>query len=193
MAKITRILQRLFGSSAGLNRIAQFGSLKAATPNFTTDPAEIQSLVNFLQGWDGAILGQGSPALQDLNGVCLVFARQIAYGLQAGVAEYNDETAYYIGSLVNDGEGNTFVSRIDDNTGNPPLADDGTKWRPTAGFWDQAPAIDLHVPSGKTYFQPFPIIPVGHTWEVEAGGLLVALETMTVNGTLITNGTSRVV
>ena len=58
MARLSRVTQKLFGSSASNNQIAKFGSLAAGTPvrysGSTVDPVALQSLTNFLQGWFGA-------------------------------------------------------------------------------------------------------------------------------------------
>lgn len=53
MAKLPRVKQNIFGSGAGVNQIAQFGSLFAGSPATTTSPAVAQSLSNWLTGWRG--------------------------------------------------------------------------------------------------------------------------------------------
>lgn len=117
MAKLTRKTQRLFGSSAGANQIAQFGSFAANSPLFSSDPAVIQSLSNFLTGWFGAAVGANSPAIEDMNGLFLVAFYQLAYLMQAGVAEYDTGTTYYTGSLAMSA-GQIYVSQVDNNTNN---------------------------------------------------------------------------
>ncbi len=130
MAKITRVDQKIFGSGAGVDQIAQFGSLFAGSPAFTTDPAIAMSLSNWLTGWAGAAIGGNAPAIEDMNAVLFVYAYQLAYLMQAGIAEWNTDTVYYEGSLVNvDGE--IYVSRTDDNTGN--LVTDADEWKKIAG------------------------------------------------------------
>lgn len=136
MAKLTRVFQKIFGSTAGVNQIAKFGSLAAGAPAFTTDPSVIQALANYLTGWYGAVIGENSPAIQDMNAICFLFARQLAYLFQAGIPEWDTQTTYFIGSLVTDGTGNVYVSLTDNNLGNalgnfgiwsrtsgPPIAD----------------------------------------------------------------------
>lgn len=127
MAKIARKTALIFGSTAGVNQIAEFGSLAASVPAFTTDPAVIQSLSNYLGGWFQAVIGANSPAIEDMNALCFLYAYQIAYIMQAGVAEYDAGTTYYTGSIVNSG-GTLFVSQADNNTGN--ALTDSTKWLP---------------------------------------------------------------
>lgn len=118
MAKIDRKHMKIFGSGAGTAQLGKFGSLAAGAAATTTDPEEIQSLSNYLTGWYGAVIGSNAPAMEDMNGLCFLFAYQLAYIMQAGIPEWNASTTYYIGSLVNDGYGNIYVSLIDDNTNN---------------------------------------------------------------------------
>ncbi len=131
MAKLTRATQRVFGSSAGADQIAQFGSLAAVAPTFTTNPETIQALSNYLTGWFGAVIGANSPAIEDMNALCFLFAYQLAYLMQAGTAEWDDGTTYYIGSIANDGNGNLYVSIANDNTNN--ALTDTTKWQAQSG------------------------------------------------------------
>lgn len=125
MAKIDRKVAKIFGSGAGFQQIAQFGSLAASAPAYSTDPATIQNLANWLSGWFGAVIGNNSPAIEDMNAFCYVAAYQIAYLMQAGIPEWETGTTYYKGSLVQSG-GQVFVSKTDDNQGNA-LTDD-TNW-----------------------------------------------------------------
>lgn len=130
MAKITRQTQKIFGSNAGFEQIAQFGSLNAGAPTFTTNIATIQSLSNYLVGWFNAVLAGNSPAIEDMNAICYLYAYQLAYVLQAGVGEWDSGTTYYIGSIVNDGTGNLYVSLANDNTNNAVTST--SFWRLTA-------------------------------------------------------------
>lgn len=127
MAKITRKHQKIFGSTAGANEIAEFGSLAAAAPAFTTDPDTIQALSQYLGGWFDAVLAGNSPAIEDMNALFYLYAYQLAYIMQAGVPEWNTSTVYYIGSFASDGAGNFYVSLTNDNTGN--ALTDETNWK----------------------------------------------------------------
>jgi len=118
VSKITRAVQKIFGSSAGVNQIAKFGSLAASASAYTTDPATIQSLSQYLTGWFGAVIGGNSPAIEDWNALCYLYAYQIAYGFQAGIPEWETNTIYYIGSFVSDSLGGIYYSLTDANTGN---------------------------------------------------------------------------
>lgn len=114
MPKILRKTAIPFGASSGFQQSAQFGSLAAASIVYSTDPAVIQALSNWSEGWFAAILGGNSPAIEDMNSMCLVFGYQLAYIMQAGVPEWDAGTTYYTGSLVNSA-GKIYVSLIDTN------------------------------------------------------------------------------
>lgn len=118
MAKITRAIQKIFGSTAGADEIAQFGSLAASAPAFTTSPTVIQALSNYLDGWFGAVLGENSPAIEDMNALFYLITYQLSYLMQTGIAEWNAATTYYIGSVVNDGTGLFLISLTDGNLNN---------------------------------------------------------------------------
>ncbi len=130
MAKITRATQKLFGSLAGTDQIAKFGSLFAGSParydGSTITPAIIQALANFLDGWDSAAIGGNAPAIEDMNALFYLVCYQLAYVLQAGVPEWDSGTTYYIGSFASDGLGNVYYSITDDNVGN--ALSDTTNW-----------------------------------------------------------------
>lgn len=116
MAKIERKNQKIFaGDVSPTGVIAQFGSLKATTPNYSSDLDVIQSLDAWIQGWQSAVISNHLPALQDLNALYYVLTKQIAYLMQSGIPEWNSEVTYYIGSLVTDGAGGIYKSVINDN------------------------------------------------------------------------------
>lgn len=126
--KISRKAAKILGLTAGTDQIGIFGSLAAAAPAFSTDPDAIQSLSQFSNGWFAAILGLSNPALEDMNALAYLYSYQIAYTLQAGVAEWNSATEYFIGSIANDGLGNLYKSLTDSNLNNNPS--DPTNWTP---------------------------------------------------------------
>lgn len=124
MSKITRATMKIFGSSAGANQIEQFGSLANGTPVYQTPDnggvavTAIQALSNYLTGWFGGVVGANLPAIQDINAICYLYAYQLAYLMQAGVAEWDAGTTYFIGSIAQDGSGNLYTSLTNNNTGN---------------------------------------------------------------------------
>lgn len=127
MTKIARKNHIIFcGNVTPTGNIAQYGSLKAATPAYSGDPEIISSLSAWGFGWSQAVVSNQAPALQDVNAVEYVHSYQIGYLLQQGIAEWNTTTVYYIGSLVSDSTGAIFKSLTDNNTGN--ALTDVTKW-----------------------------------------------------------------
>ena len=119
MAKLPRVTQRQFASTAGANEIAEFGSYAAASPAFTTDPAVVQDLPNFLEGWFGAVVGGNSPTIEDMNALFFLAFYQLTYLFEEGVPEWIATTTYYTGSIVNVG-GVLYKSIIDNNLNNDP-------------------------------------------------------------------------
>lgn len=132
MAKLDRVHQKLFGTGGSVDDFGQFGSLAAGAAVTTQDPATIQSLSEFSDGWGEAVLTEGSqpsvPALEDMNGLCLLIFYQICYLFQAGIPEYAAGTTYYIGSYCQVA-GSIFKSLQDANIGHAP-ASSPTYWQP---------------------------------------------------------------
>lgn len=127
MAKIDRKFQRIFcGDVPANNVVAEFGSLKAGTPTYSSDPAVIQSLAAWGAGWSGAVINNSAPALQDMNALFYVLSRQVAYLMQEGIAEYDSSTIYWVGSLAYDGVGRVYKCLVDNTTG--VALTDTTKW-----------------------------------------------------------------
>jgi hypothetical protein len=139
MAQIARKTARIFGSSAlaAPLGIAQFGSKAAGSPTYSTDPAVIQALSQWLGGWNPSLVGGASPNLEDDNGVNYVHSYQIGYILQQGIAEYDAATTYFTNSFCSYG-GIVYYSTVDNNIGvTPSLA--VTVWKPyqvgPPNFW----------------------------------------------------------
>lgn len=122
MSRLARFTQKLFGSTAGTDQIAEYGSLAAGSPQrysgATITPAIVQALGNYLQGWNAAVVGLKSPAIEDMNALCYLFGYQLAYNMQAGIPEWDAGTTYYIGSIAQDGAGNIYSSKTDNNLNN---------------------------------------------------------------------------
>ena len=127
MAKIPSKFQRIFCADVSVNNVvAQFGSLKAASPVYSSDIDTLQSLAAWTNGWSDAVIDNNAPTLQDMNGLFYVLTRQIAYLMQAGIPEWNAGITYFIGSLISDGLGGIYRSLVDTNL-NQALTD-STKW-----------------------------------------------------------------
>lgn len=176
----------VFGENAGFQQIAEFGSLAAAAPIYSTDPAVIQSLSNWLEGWFGAVLGGNSPAIEDMNAFCYVMAYQIAYILQKGVPVYDSGTTYFQYGIVKQ-NGKLFVSRIDNNLGNALTS--RTNWQEygggvrtvtgtdTATIYDQTLACD---PTSASFTETLPNIASSPL------GLTLTIKNIATNGNTVT-------
>ena len=126
MAKLQRKSAKLFAenATAAAGGLAQFGSLAAGTPNYSTDPDVIQALPAYGNGWSDAVLGTKSPALEDRNALDYLLSYQQAYIMQHGVPEWLDTETYYKNSYVVDSNGQLRYSLTDNNIGNDPTDDD---------------------------------------------------------------------
>ena len=131
MAKITRVTQKQFGSTGSSGDFGKFGSKAASSPVYTKDPATIQALSAFLDGWASAVITGNIPEFEDMNGLFLLAFYQISYLMQAGVAEWDSGTTYYIGSIANV-SGALYISKTDSNLNNNP-ASSPTNWNLMAG------------------------------------------------------------
>lgn len=148
MAKLQRKSAKLFASEATATAggLAQFGSLAAGTPNYSTDPDVIQALDAYKEGWSSAVLGTKSPALEDRNALDYLLSYQQAYIMQHGIPEWLDTETYYENSYVIDSNGELRVSVIDNNTGHDPIEDEG------AQYWGYAGARGAGKQIGEVYF-----------------------------------------
>lgn len=118
MAKLTRVFKKIFGD-AGI-AINQFGTDALNAPVATKNRTTLQALAAYGAGWGAAVVGGlRVPAFEEMNALQYLTDSDIAYIYQEGIAEYDANTPYFIGSLVKE----TLTSKIyksltDDNTGN---------------------------------------------------------------------------
>jgi len=157
MAKITRVLQKLFGSDGTSSYFGTFGSKAAGSPANTQDPATIQSLQAFLDGWESAVISGSEPAIEDMNSLFLLAFRQIAYIMQAGIPEWETNTVYYTGSLCQV-SGVIYKSLTDSNSGNAPAS--------SPLSWSTLPFVGLtgnETVAGIKTFSSSPIVPTPTT------------------------------
>lgn len=143
MAKLIRVTSVPFGSTAPAQTVEEFGSkTQLGIPNYTTDPAQIQQLAAWTNGWTAAIAtANKAPYVQDMNAFCLVDSYQISYMLQQGIPEWDASTTYYKGSYVQDpsGNGQRWYSLQDVNLNNaPPASASNAFWQ-----WDNPPQIPV--------------------------------------------------
>lgn len=129
MAKLTRVLQKIFGSTGATSEFGEIGSQAAGSATTTKDLATIQSLSQFLEGLYAITNSAGEPPrIQDLNSLYLLITSQLKYLFQEGVPEYSSTEDYYIGSVcqVN---GVLYTSKTNSNTGN--AVSNTTYWKKT--------------------------------------------------------------
>ena len=129
MERIERSTQKVFAGESGTESIAVFGSMKTGNPIYTDNIEDLQSS-DYEQGWEEGIVANEAPFLEEMNGVQYVLSKQIAYGFQEGMAEYDAGTTYYIGSwckgIDETGRRAIYESLTDNNLGNPLT--DSSKW-----------------------------------------------------------------
>lgn len=105
MAQLSRAIQRIFGDSGGVDEFGEIGSRAAGNPQTTKDLTDIQSRVQFLQGWFQTTIRQtlpdgtnaDLPASEDLNSLFFLLSSQLAYIYQNGIPEWLDsaDQRYY--------------------------------------------------------------------------------------------------
>lgn len=180
MAKLTRTLHKIFGTSGSTANFGQFGSAKAGAIVTTKDLTSIMSLAAWGTGWQDAIIGSNkAPSLEEMNAMLYAHSYQTGYLLEAGIPEWETGTTYYIGSVVRVGS-YWYISLQDNNTGNaPPGAATNALWQ-----WANAP----QTPAGSLQYWPAVAAPDG--WLMANGAAvsrstyatLLAVLTQTVTG-----------
>src|SRR6185437_13704395 len=96
MTNLARYAAKVFGSTAGSNQMAKYGSLIAAHPGnlydgSTITPDIVQELSNYSDGLYAATGGAYSPTIQDQNSLFYLMSYQIAYLLEKGIPEWNSD------------------------------------------------------------------------------------------------------
>jgi hypothetical protein len=132
MARIPRVLYRLFGVDGPTADFGTFGSKAAGAPVYTKDVAVIQSLDAWANGWKNALQsGERQPFLEDWNAKDHVHGYMLAYLMQEGVPEWNGNTEYHQNSIVKKpGTFELYASLVNNNTGNTlPTQTDDVNWK----------------------------------------------------------------
>jgi hypothetical protein len=128
MAEIPRKTAKLFGSNlTPSGNVAAWGSTATGTPVYSNDPDVLQSSA-WINGFNGAIIGNRSPVMEEFNGNLLVAFQQIAYLLQSGVAQWDASTTYWPNNYARVGKV-LYVSQTNNNVGNDPTTDTNN-WQP---------------------------------------------------------------
>lgn len=127
MAKLPVALQKIFaGGLPPSGNIAQPGSTASGTPVYSSDPAILQQLAAWANGYAAQLInapgGLSSPVMEELNAILFVLTYQIAYLKQAGIPEWDPTVTYYANSwaLV---AGVPYISNTDANINNNPVTD----------------------------------------------------------------------
>lgn len=132
MPQYPRKFQKVFGSALSApGNVAVVGSLAAGAPAYSNDLDTIQSLAQYLSGFQGIVIGNKSPTIQDMTALMLMQTQQIAYLLQSGLPEWIATETYYAGNQCRVGIA-VFTSLTNNNTGNNPLTD-SNNWASGAG------------------------------------------------------------
>jgi len=145
MSNLPRVTQKVFGeASSPVNNFIQFGSLAANAVVYTKDLAAIQSLAAFDLGWAGAVVGNKSPSLEDMNALFYLAFKQLAYLFQKGLPEWDPNSIYYTGNKCQV-SGIEYSSKTNNNVGNDPTTDTNN-WRTQASL-----ALEFLYPIGEVY------------------------------------------
>jgi len=139
---LARVPAKIFAENAPQNVVGQFGSALNGTKVNTTDVNIIQGLSAYTTGWSSAVISNRNyPTLEEMNGVMKTMSYQTAYNMQKGVAEWDNQTTYYTGDICKAiGSGTLYVSRSDNNIGNP--VSNTTYWQEYQGAQTSIPATN---------------------------------------------------
>lgn len=126
MSRLTRVVQKIFGSGAGIDGVAVYGSTALGSPAFSTDPAVLQT-PQYVTGIAASVIAgtKRLPILEEDNGVNFVNTYQLSYIFQEGIPEWNAETTYYTAgiSIVKlSGTTQLFATVSDANIGHTPVS-----------------------------------------------------------------------
>lgn len=120
MAKLPRILLKVFGLTGSSSYFGKFGSRAAGSPVYTKDVSLIQSLGAWSTGFQDAINANNKAMfLEDINAVLHTLSYMQGYQYQEGIAEYDTSTTYHTNSIVKkSGTVELYSSLTNDNVGN---------------------------------------------------------------------------
>lgn len=121
MAKLERKTQKIFGATSPSSEITAYATTLDTTPTFTKDVAEIQN-----EAWEKGVFagtdnGNQRPFAEDRNSVDYTITRQLAYILQAGIAEWDAGTDYHLNDMCRIGN-MLYISLANDNTNHNPIS-----------------------------------------------------------------------
>ena len=132
MSQLTRKLFKLFCAnkvSTPTDNIGVFGSKKAGSSAWSSDPDTIQS-AHYLNGWTDAVVSNQAPCMDDMNALQYVFSYMIKYLYQTGIPEWLSTEEYYQYSFVRY-NGFVWMSIYNGQNTDTPQ-DTSAKWRKIA-------------------------------------------------------------
>lgn len=128
---IPRKRQLIFGANfigAPTDALPLFGSLAASAPSYSSDVFALQTAA-WLDAWEDAVIGTQSPTKEDFQTMGYVLSAQIAYLMQAGMAQWDVGTTYFaLQSWVAGSDGMFYRSLQDNNVGNDPTTPGSAWW-----------------------------------------------------------------
>lgn len=157
MPKLPRVTGKIFAGNASEEDLGQFGSALSGTKITNNDISVLQELPAYEEGWRGAVISNRNyPTLQEMNSVQRIASQQIAYTLQNGMPEWDENTTYYTNQFCRVGK-DFYCSKIDDNTGNNPVlaTDEWELWSGGGGTGGASRNI------GETVFSLLPLTDAG--------------------------------
>lgn len=98
MAKISRVLQKIFGGTAASGEFGVIGSKASGSPTYTKDVEAMQTDPKYLEGLVGITSNQGTsrlPYTEDINSLFFMVTSQLRYLFQSGIPEWISTENYY--------------------------------------------------------------------------------------------------
>lgn len=175
--KLNRVLQKVFGWEADDTQVVEFGSPTNGRAVYSKSAADIQTSY-YEAGWfPESLSGNIRPYAEDMNGLHYVHSYQLAYLLQAGIPEWNEETPYFGDCIVRVGRVlyaaiPHYINEEDPtqgetpNKGNNPTASEGEGW------WEVYVLGDPAVPVGASLEWNGRNLPANGKWMFENGEFL---------------------
>lgn len=136
--------REIFGENG--DDIGVYGSAKDGSPSLTKDIALIQNS-NYKQGLSGSLIGDNNPLRQDLNAILFTLSTLIKNLGKDGIAGYDPQETYHIGSLVSSGM-SVYQSKLNNNINNP--LSNTTYWQE---FASQTTIVRNGAENGQIYTQ----------------------------------------
>ena len=100
MPRLEKKIPKVFGLTSPEDRLGQVGSLRAGAPTTSRDPAVLQALQNFSDGWPAVVVGNNSPAIEDMNALMYVMTFFTKYLYENGIPELDTLETYYQNAIM---------------------------------------------------------------------------------------------